>query len=214
MNPDEMLLEQDSGVGASRARILEFPETDRGRGVILTGIILLLFGLLLANFGALELLRAESIEEIARNRVLRMLPAAETPITKWSIFGVTSALMAIGMVLVGSRTYHPSLLALHVVVPLSIVPMIFGYFYRASCNAFPMSAQLWAGAGAFLSATSMAWLVNAVGQHQSQMQIMLIALQFQLALALLCGSIVVFWQQIRNPASNAILRPVQPAEAA
>ena len=209
-----MQQEQAVQAAVSRARVLEFPETDRGRGIILTGMILLLFGLLLANFGALQLLRAESVEEVAKNPILKILPAAETPITKWSVFGVTSGLMVIGMVLVGSRTYHPSLLAMHVVVPLSIIPMVFGYLYRASCNYFPMSAQLWAGAGAFLSATSIAWLVHAVSQHQSHMQIMMIALQFQLAMALLSGSIVVFYQQIRSPMPPRELRISQPSEAA
>ena len=203
LNSDEALREPPAQTSCAQARVLEFPETDRGRGVILTGMILLLFGMLLANFGSLQLLRAESIQEVANNPVLKMLPAAETPIMKWSLFGLTSGLMALGMVLIGSRTYHPTLLPMHVVVPLSVVPLAFGYLYRASCRHFPMSAQLWAGAGAFLSATSIAWLVNAVSQHQSQFQIMMIALQFQLAMALLAGSIVVFYQQIRNPSKHS-----------
>jgi hypothetical protein len=112
-----------------------------------------------------------------------------------------SALMAAGLTIIGSQGYHPSLLALHVVVPASVVPLLFGYLFRSTCRKLPMSVQLWAGAATCLSTTSMVWLVNAINQHQSHLTVLAIAFLFQAGLALLGGSVLIFIQQIRRPTS-------------
>ncbi len=182
-------------------RILEFPETDRGRFVIVCGSVLLLAGFLLANFGALQFLTAHSQEELAANWLAWLLPFDNAPVTRWVVFGVTSVLMASGMAMIGSQTYHPSLLALHVLVPLSVLPVIFGYIYRSSCDRYPMATQMWAGAGAFLAATALVWLGSAMESGQSHLQLFIFAFQLQSALALIFGSLLAFWHQIRTEAA-------------
>jgi hypothetical protein len=196
------------------ARIMDFPETDRGRAVIISGIVVLLVGLLLANFGAIQMLTAQGEEELAANKLVQWLPGAEHAVTRWVVFGITSALMAIGMTMVGSQTYHPSLLAMHVVVPVSALPMLFGYLYRVTINKYPMATQLWAGAGAFLAATAMVWMVSAVETRQSHLQIMIIAFQFQAALALMTGSLIAFWKQIRHEGCQEPIMEMDPTISA
>jgi hypothetical protein len=185
------------------AEMLAFEGTDRSRALIIVGMVLLMLGLLLANFGALHALTAVSHEQVANQPLLRLLPVADGPVIKWVVFGVTSALMAAGLTLIGSQRYHSSLLALYVVVPASVVPLCFGYLFRSTCRKLPMSVQLWAGAATCLSTTSMVWLVNAVSRHADHMTVLAIAFLFQAGLALLGGSVLIFIHQISQAATRA-----------
>lgn len=189
------------------AEMLAFEETDRSRGLIIVGMVFLMLGLLLANFGALQALTAVSHEQVAGQPLLRLLPVADDPVIKWIVFGVTSVLMAAGLTMIGSQGYHPSLLALHVVVPASVIPLAFGYLFRSTCRKLPMSVQLWAGAATCLSTTSMVWLVNAVSRHAEHMTVLAIAFLFQAGLALLGGSVLIFIQQIRQHSRPETVRP-------
>ncbi len=186
------------------AEMLAFEETDHSRGLIIVGMVFLMLGLLLANFGALQALTAVSHEQVAQQPLLRLLPMADDPVIKWVVFGVTSALMAAGLTMIGSQGYHPSLLAMHVVVPASVVPLCFGYLVRSTCRKLPMSVQLWAGAATCLSTTSMVWLVNAVSRHADHMTVLAIAFLFQAGLALLGGSVLIFIHQIRQAAKPGL----------
>lgn len=199
---NDLLLELAPAVIPERNLVSQTPESDRSRGIVIVGVVLVLLGLLLANCGALQILIAKSPEELAGNRLVQILPAAATPAMKWVIFGLTSSLIAVGMTLIGSQPYLPGLLALHILVPVNILPVLFGYLYRMTCDKFQLATQLWAGLGVFLMTTSMILLMSAIRTGVSDLELMLIAFKFQAAMALVTGSLVVFFRQIREASSG------------
>lgn len=184
------------------AELLLAEESDQGRGTVLTGMVLMMFGMLLANFGALQVLAAASPMELAGQPISRLVPLMASPACRWVLFGIMSLMMAGGMVMIGSHRLHSSLLVLHVLVPLSFIPLIAGWLVQTSTRRNPMSLQLWAGGATCLSTTSMVWLVQAVGSHQSHARVVFLAFVFQCGLALLVGTLVKFWRQVCGDAGT------------